>query len=167
LLATKHVLGVVFFVMNLKKGHYKFQFLQFFWTHMTLLVVVFQSQLIISNTLEGLIWFILPAFLVIINDVFAYVGGFFFGRTRLIKISPKKTWEGFIFGFICTLLFAVVMTGTLVQFPYLTCPLKDLTLSAWDKIECQPDPVFVPIKYKLSPALASLARHIVSVLLYV
>ena len=28
----------------------------------------------------------------------AYVFGFFFGRTPLIKLSPKKTWEGFIGG---------------------------------------------------------------------
>ena len=24
----------------------------------------------------------------------AYIFGFFFGRTPLIKLSPKKTWEG-------------------------------------------------------------------------
>ena len=36
----------------------------------------------------------LPTSLVIINDIMAYLFGFFFGRTPLIKISPKKTWEG-------------------------------------------------------------------------
>jgi phosphatidate cytidylyltransferase len=28
----------------------------------------------------------------------AYFFGFFFGRTPLIKLSPKKTWEGFVGG---------------------------------------------------------------------
>jgi CDP-diglyceride synthetase len=101
--------GFMFFVMNLKRGHYRFQFVQFFWTHMTLLIVVFQSHFIIGNILEGLVWFLLPASLVICNDVFAYICGFFFGRTRLIKLSPKKTWEGFIGGFICTLLFSLIV----------------------------------------------------------
>ena len=29
----------------------------------------------------------------------AYIFGFFFGRTPLIKLSPKKTWEGAFHGF--------------------------------------------------------------------
>lgn len=41
---------------------------------------------------QGLIWFILPALLIISNDTWAYVFGFFFGRTPLIALSPKKTW---------------------------------------------------------------------------
>lgn len=49
-------LGFVFFVANLKKGHYRFQFSQFAWTHMTLLLVVCQSHFIINNIFEGLIW---------------------------------------------------------------------------------------------------------------
>jgi len=35
------------------------------------------------------------------NDVFAYFGGKSFGKRLLApKISPKKTWEGFLFGII-------------------------------------------------------------------
>ena len=56
---------------------------------------------------EGLIWFIMPIMMVVMNDVMAYMFGFFMGKTPLIKLSPKKTWEGFIgqsatniFGFI-------------------------------------------------------------------
>src|SRR5436190_3579235 len=94
------LLGFVFFVANLKKGHYKFQFTQFAWTHMTLLIVVCQSHFIINNIFEGLIWyifnslnqinesihsyglyncnrFVLPVSLVICNDIFAYMCGFF------------------------------------------------------------------------------------------
>jgi phosphatidate cytidylyltransferase len=33
--------------------------------------------------------------------------GFFFGRTPLIKLSPKKTWEGFIGGGFATVLFGL------------------------------------------------------------
>ena len=51
-----------------------------------------------QNMFEALIWFILPILMVVMNDVMAYMFGFFFGKTPLIKLSPKKTWEGFIGG---------------------------------------------------------------------
>ncbi len=44
----------------------------------------------------------------------AYMFGFFFGRTPLIKLSPKKTWEGFIGGAFSTIIF-----GLCVSHPYL------------------------------------------------
>ena len=75
------------------------QFSLFAWTHVALLCVVTQSYLIIQNMFEGLIWFIMPIMMVIINDIMAYMFGFTMGRTPLIQLSPKKTWEGFIGGF--------------------------------------------------------------------
>ncbi|KAJ1972305.1 phosphatidate cytidylyltransferase [Dimargaris verticillata] len=70
-----YLFGFVWFVGNLKKGFYKFQFTQFAWTHMTLLMVVFTSHCIINNIFEGLLWFFLPISFVITNDIFAYVFG--------------------------------------------------------------------------------------------
>lgn len=40
------------------------------------------------------------------NDVAAYFFGFFFGKTPLIKLSPKKTWEGFIGASVATMIAA-------------------------------------------------------------
>jgi phosphatidate cytidylyltransferase len=51
--------------------------------------------------------FIFPAFIIIANDVFAYLFGKSFGKHQLIKLSPKKTWEGFIGGFLSTIVFAI------------------------------------------------------------
>ena len=62
---------------------------------------------------------------VISNDIFAYIFGFFFGRTRLIKLSPKKTWEGFIGGGISTLLFSAF-----VRMSWLTRLLADISTIA-------------------------------------
>lgn len=76
---------------------------------------------------QGLIWGLLPVALVTINDISAYVFGMLMGRTPLIKISPKKTWEGFIGAFIVTVIFGFLFSGFLSQFPYLTCPTKDIT----------------------------------------
>jgi CDP-diglyceride synthetase len=33
-----------------------------------------------------------------------------FGRTPLIKLSPKKTVEGFVGAFFCTVLFAILVS---------------------------------------------------------
>jgi len=54
--------------------------------------------------------FLLPASLIVINDIMAYFFGVFFGRTPLIKLSPKKTWEGFIGASITTVLSAFIVS---------------------------------------------------------
>ncbi|KAF3775673.1 Phosphatidate cytidylyltransferase 2 [Nymphaea thermarum] len=54
--------------------------------------------------------FLLPAFLIVINDIAAYIFGFFFGRTPLIKLSPKKTWEGFIGASVTTIISAFLVS---------------------------------------------------------
>ena len=40
----------------------------------------------------------MPIMMVVINDVMAYMFGFFLGKNSLIQLSPKKTWEGYIGG---------------------------------------------------------------------
>jgi phosphatidate cytidylyltransferase len=67
--------GFVAFVANLQKGYLRQQFALFCWVHMTLLAIVVSSHFIVNNILEGLIWFFVPASLVICNDVMAYVCG--------------------------------------------------------------------------------------------
>lgn len=54
--------------------------------------------------------FLFPALLIVINDIAAYFTGFFFGRTPLIKLSPKKTWEGFIGASITTMFSAFLVS---------------------------------------------------------
>ena len=49
--------------------------------------------------------FLTPVSMIICNDIMAYMFGFFFGKTPLIKLSPKKTWEGFIGGAASTVFF--------------------------------------------------------------
>lgn len=51
--------------------------------------------------------------MIVCNDVMAYIFGFFFGRTPLIQLSPKKTWEGFIGGGIATVIFGLVVSENL------------------------------------------------------
>lgn len=53
------------------------------------------------------VWFIS---LVIFSDTAAYFGGKFFGRTKLApRISPNKTVEGAVSGFVCVLIFSQLL----------------------------------------------------------
>lgn len=167
--------GIMAFVGSLKKRKlYRYQFKQFAYCHMALLVVVVQSTYLAANVFNGLIWyepegkegggsadlhthnarslltltlspharhsrFVLPCSMVVCNDCTAYIFGFFLGKTvshtpathpssvrcstvltglhmprpppspstqPLIRLSPKKTWEGFLGGFVSTIVWA-------------------------------------------------------------
>ena len=46
-----------------------------------------------------------------VNDTMAYVSGSLFGKHKFYeKLSPKKTWEGVVGGFVFTLLFSFVFS---------------------------------------------------------
>ncbi|KAJ0971420.1 hypothetical protein J5N97_019379 [Dioscorea zingiberensis] len=141
-----YIAGFVWFILTLKKKMYKYQFRQYAWTHMILLLVFAQSSFTVANIYEGIFWFLLPASLIVINDIAAYFFGFFFGRTPLIKLSPKKTWEGFIGASITTIFSAFVLANVLGRFQWLTCPRKDLS-TGW--LYCDPGPMFKPEYYSL------------------
>ncbi|KAH8681698.1 cytidylyltransferase [Xylariales sp. PMI_506] len=148
-----YVIGFVFFVASLKAGHLKFQFTNFAWTHMALYLIVVQAHFIMNNVFEGMIWFFLPASLVITNDIWAYICGITFGRTQLIKLSPKKTVEGFIGAWVMTVIFSVLFTNLLMRSKYFTCPVNDLGANIITGLECVPNPVFQPHTYKLPELL--------------
>lgn len=66
------------------------------------------------NYLESLLLVLYLAIGTMMNDIGAYFIGILFGRHKLNpRISPKKTWEGFIGGIvisaICSVLFALIM----------------------------------------------------------
>ncbi|MCJ1418269.1 hypothetical protein MMC32_004616 [Xylographa parallela] len=152
-----YTIGFVFFVGSLQKGHYRFQFTQFAWTHMALYLIVVQAHFVMNNIFEGMIWFFLPASLVITNDIFAYICGIAFGRTQLIKLSPKKTVEGFVGAWIFTVIFGIGMTNVLMRYSYFICPVDDLGANIFTGLTCTPNPVFLPQAYSL-PAWTNISR---------
>ncbi|KAF8113931.1 hypothetical protein N665_0043s0007 [Sinapis alba] len=141
-----YIAGFMWFILTLKKKMYKYQFGQYAWTHMILIVVFTQSSFTVANIFEGIFWFLLPAALIAMNDVAAYFFGFYFGKTPLIKLSPKKTWEGFIGASVATTISAFLFANVLGQFQWLTCPRKDLS-TGW--LHCDPGPLFRPEYYPL------------------
>lgn len=118
---------------------------------MALYLIVVQAHFMMNNVFEGMIWLFLPASLVITNDIFAYICGITFGRTQLIKISPKKTVEGFVGAWICTIIFGFGLTNILMRYKYFICPVNDLGANIYTGLECTPNPVFTPRPYDLAP----------------
>jgi CDP-diglyceride synthetase len=128
-----YMIGFVFFVGSLQKGNYRFQFTQFGWTHIALYLIVVQAHFVINNIFEGMIWCLLPASLVITNDIFAYICGITFGRTQLIKLSPKKTVEGFIGAWVFTLIFGFGIANMMMRFKYFICPVNVRPSLSWSE----------------------------------
>jgi phosphatidate cytidylyltransferase len=91
----------------------------------------------------------------------AYFFGFFFGRTQLIRLSPKKTWEGFLGAFVSTFVFAFVFSGFLAKFPYMTCPVNNLSTSAYSQVSCSPNWVFIPKTIDIGATALILIRRLV------
>ncbi len=93
-MACGFIIAFVLFVASLEQGMYKVQFSQLAWTFVILQITILQSSFYLNSLFEGLLWFFLPVALVVANDIWAFICGFFFGKTPLIQLSPKKTWEG-------------------------------------------------------------------------
>ncbi|CAK4074605.1 unnamed protein product [Aphanomyces euteiches] len=153
--------GFVSFVFSLRKRkHYKYQFSQFAYCHIALLIIVVQSTFMISNMFAGLFWFLLPCSLIIVNDVFAYICGFFFGRTPLIpKLSPKKTWEGFLGALVITVIWSFLFSRFMLQFEMMVCPQLGFHL---DFKACTPAEIFVPqVVEKFPFTVAPIQYHMI------
>jgi len=156
---TMYVLGFVWFVLSLVKKYYMRQFSLFAWTHVALLMVVTQSYLVIQNMFEGMIWFIMPIMMVIINDCMAYMFGFFFGKTPLIKLSPKKTWEGFIGGGISTVFITLALSHFACQYSYLVCPIEfNDTVGKMTYSGCEHSWTFITQEFELPTTLATFRK---------
>ena len=132
-----NMLGFVGFVMTLRQGMYRYQFAQFTWMAMSLFAVL-QGSLQVTNMMRGMIWFLLPVSCVVHNDIWAYGWGRSFGRTSLLKLSPKKTVEGFVGAWLFTMLWGFWFAGFLAKFPQLTCPKVDFV----SPMACEPNAMF-------------------------
>ncbi|RNF12319.1 putative CDP-diacylglycerol synthetase [Trypanosoma conorhini] len=151
------MIGIVGFVLSLRKGMYRYQFIQFTWIVMTLLFIVIQGGIQIKNMMRGMIWFLLPVSCVVNNDIWAYAFGKFFGRTMLLALSPKKTVEGFLGAFVFTMAWAFWFAGFLGYFPELYCPKVDFH----SPMHCEKDPLFVQRAFVLPSCIQKLTGNYV------
>lgn len=149
------VVGFLMFVMSLKRGMYRYQFQQFTWMCMTLIFIVGQGTLQLQNMRRGMFWFLLPASCVVHNDVWAYICGKLFGRTPLLRLSPKKTLEGFLGSWFFTMIWAFWFSSFMSQLPSLYCSKIDFHTP----LMCERDPIFdktVSVPYPLNKVMSVL-----------
>jgi len=139
-----------------------YQFGQYAWTHMILLVILMQSSFFVANIFDGLWWFLMPTLLVILNDIMAYVSGFFFGRTPLTSLSPKKTWEGFIGAFFCTMIGGFFLARFLAQYKWMTCPRTDLSVG---RLDCDVASVYIPERYNIEDVISGFPEPLTNFIL--
>lgn len=130
-------------ITTLQTGHIKFQMNQLCWTVLVILLTVGQLKYVFHNIFNGLIWFVLPCCLVFVNDIMAYVSGMAYGRKFIqrpfIRFSPNKTWEGFIGGWIFTMITAWYLSRYLSKFTWMTCSTNKFRN---DQLVCDADDIF-------------------------
>ena len=90
------------------------------WNHIAAWYLVAAGHLMNLTLQHGMVWYIFSMSIITINDIAAYMCGFFIGSTPLIVLSPKKTVEGFVGGGLVTVLSGPIFANYLQQFPQLT-----------------------------------------------
>ncbi|XP_067937953.1 phosphatidate cytidylyltransferase, photoreceptor-specific-like [Watersipora subatra] len=152
-----YVAGIVAFVVSLKKKYYLRQFTLFGYTHVTLLVVAVGANFLTRLIFEGIFWFFLCTSMIICNDIWAYLFGFFFGKTPLIKLSPKKTLEGYLGGGLATIVYSIIVTYVMLHYDYLVCPIEYAMRKGSISLDsCIRNPVFMQAEYSMPATLQSL-----------
>ncbi|RZB40819.1 CTP transf 1 domain containing protein [Asbolus verrucosus] len=151
-----YFVGIIVFVLSLVRKHDLKQFRILAWTHTLLIIIVLQSYMIIENLFSGLIWLILPVSLVILNDIFAYLFGRLWGRTPLIKLSPKKTWEGFVGGVVGTFISGFILSNIMCQYKYFVCPIEyyESEDGLRKSSDCTLSYLFEPTKYNVFASIS-------------
>jgi phosphatidate cytidylyltransferase len=74
-------------------------------------ITFFFSHIILMKSFENGFWYILIlSIVVMLNDSAAYIGGMLFGKHKTrFPVSPNKSWEGYFFGLIISI---IVMIAT-------------------------------------------------------
>ena len=81
----------------------------------------------------GMIWFLLPVMLILTNDTGAYIIGKSLGRKifswEFLRLSPNKTWEGYIGGGVATMLMGWFFPLAVGSRRWLVCSFRELQLA--------------------------------------
>ncbi|KAF2879375.1 hypothetical protein ILUMI_26800 [Ignelater luminosus] len=163
-----YFVGIMWFVLSLRSKYDMHQFSLLAYTHIALLLIVVQSYMIVKNIFQGLIWLAVPVTLVVCNDITAYIFGKTFGKTPLIRVSPKKTWEGFIGAAVSTVIYGIVASYIMCHYSYFTCPVE--YVEEMGKIEmnnnCETTSTFELKNYTISLNILELFYATASFLIY-
>lgn len=160
--------GFIWFLFTLARKYDVKQFAILTWTHLALILIVAQSYMVVKNIFQGIIWLVAPGSMIACNDMMAYIFGKWLGKTPLTELSPKKTWEGFIYGGIFTVFFALVLSAILCRFQYFVCPLQYVDIDGTIQLltNCTPSGVFQMETYYFTFSIPSTLQIETSVTTY-
>ncbi len=89
------------------------------------LALSFGGMVFLRN--HHLLFALFPLIVTVLTDTFAYLGGITFGRHKMSKISPKKSWEGFFIGTVFAAVLTSVVYFLLLRFYYTSVSFFGLT----------------------------------------
>ncbi len=97
------------FTASMGKLHWALMAFVFGISHLAFfLVLEMDPNLPKTTNAQGLLFYVV--FLAEFNDILQYLFGKALGKHKLARtISPGKTWEGFLGGFICTVFLAIIL----------------------------------------------------------
>lgn len=90
----------------------------------------FAHIILLGSLNGGFGFFVFLIMCVVLNDIFAFTAGYFFGRSKMApSLSPRKTWEGFIGGTIGTIVAACIFSYAAGDLPVFAVVLAALLIS--------------------------------------
>ncbi|CDW78753.1 phosphatidate cytidylyltransferase [Stylonychia lemnae] len=146
--------SIIYFVFNLiRYGNYQYQVKGYGISIIMSILGTFVASCYIFTLYQGYYWFVFGVFAVVMNDVCAHQVGRRFGKTKLIKLSPKKTVEGFLGGAFGALLSNFVFSGYLGQWKWLVCQKPNISISMFEVLDCTAGEIFQssPQAFDLGP----------------
>jgi len=122
-----YLLLIAYFLLSIRHtSHCLPRYALLGWAHAAVLFLGGQAALSNLTLRHGMAWTIFAFLIITINDIAAYMFGFFFGQTPLIVLSPRKTVEGYLGGGLVTIILGPLLGLALQSQPSLLCPTSAL-----------------------------------------
>ncbi len=84
---------------------------------LVLLVIPFSHIVLMKSFADGFIYIVILHAVIMLNDSGAYFGGVLFGRHKTnFPVSPNKSWEGYFFGMLFSIISMMIITQVLDVF---------------------------------------------------
>ncbi len=99
--------------------------------------------------LGGRYWTYFSTLSISCNDSFAYFAGRMFGTHHLIGLSPNKTIEGFVGGFVSNIICTVIVANFVLKGEFWQCAPTHYRYGLFEDWTCKYDPIYEEHTYEL------------------
>jgi phosphatidate cytidylyltransferase len=127
---------LVWFCFSLKRGALRYQFDRAGLALIAAPLCAINTTAVQQFYSLGVFWSIFVPIVISCNDAFAYFCGRSFGKTSLIRLSPNKTWEGFVGGGVVTFAFIVCLMGSIFGNEKVSCANFRVDLMPFEEVHC-------------------------------